>query len=342
MEGKGVRTPAMEPNATDSPVDESPEVDATGHEATGRKRPDLVLDRGGARNRLPRYRNGGPEPRGATRETRTRRARKSLEGGNSEATSPSLPEREGPLFRKEGGSRRSWSRNRCPPPTPRSHTGRTGGETRRSVEPTAQVLAHQGRGRTDLPAREGRAEPGKEGTPACVARGTRARSMPGLPRPATSGAGSQPQEPLPRQGRTRCAEPVVCEDHTRMRADPRWKVKPGGNSRPPGRMRKHGLLDHDPHGGPGNRTFGVIEGRAARRETRSCIWNQCGRTSCPTPTVVRPWWRRRESAERQEGSDRSDAERLPTRRILRGEVRIAGKSARVRAFGTGGRAAETR
>jgi len=60
------------------------------------------------------------------------------------------------------------------------------------------------------------------------------------------------------------------------------------------------------------------------------------------PTVVRPWWRRRESAERQEGSDRSDAERLPTRRILRGEVRIAGKHARVRSFGIGGRAAETR
>jgi hypothetical protein len=58
MEGQGVRIPAMEPNATDSPVDESPGVDATGHEATSRKRPDLVLDREGASNRSS---DTGPE-----------------------------------------------------------------------------------------------------------------------------------------------------------------------------------------------------------------------------------------------------------------------------------------
>jgi hypothetical protein len=58
MEGQGVRIPAMEPNATDSTVDESPGVDATGHEATSRKRPDLVLDREGASNRSS---DTGPE-----------------------------------------------------------------------------------------------------------------------------------------------------------------------------------------------------------------------------------------------------------------------------------------
>jgi len=88
MEGKGVQTPAMELNATDSPVDESPEVDATGREATGRKRPDFVLDRGGARNRLP---DTGTEDL-------------SLEG---------QPERSGPE-----GLARAWKEGTPKPPPP--------------------------------------------------------------------------------------------------------------------------------------------------------------------------------------------------------------------------------
>jgi len=101
----------MEPNATDSPVDEGPGVDATGYEATGRKRPDLALDREGASDRSSDTGPEAPEPRGETREERTRRTRKSPEGGRTETT-PSHSSRKGRTTRKE------WSRNRCPPPPP--------------------------------------------------------------------------------------------------------------------------------------------------------------------------------------------------------------------------------
>jgi len=222
MEGQGVRIPAMEPNATDSPVDESPGVDATGHEATSRKRPDLVLDREGASNRSS---DTGPED-------------PSLEG---------KPERSGPeeLARapKEGKPRpslrirpaREDTRGRdgagtAPVPYPQESPRTNPRETRVFVEPPAQELTLPGRDQPTHPQGQGD-RPGEEGTPAWGARVERARSKSGLQRSTTSGAGSQPQEPLPRQGRARCAEPVVCEDHTQTRADPPRKDELGGNSR---------------------------------------------------------------------------------------------------------------
>jgi len=119
-----------------------------------------------------------------------------------------------------------------PAPTPRSHAGRTQGKPRCSWNPPPRSLRSRAEAGPILPARAGRTEPGEEGTPACGARATRARSMISPQRLMTSGAGSQPQEPLLRQGRARCAEPVVCEDHTQTRANPRRKAEPGGDSRP--------------------------------------------------------------------------------------------------------------
>lgn len=154
MEGQGVRTPAMELNATDSPVDESPGVDATGHEATSRKRPDLALDREGASDRSS---DTGPED-------------PSLEG---------KPEKCGP----EGLARAPKEGNPKPPlrihPAREDTRGRSGAgtgarphpqESRRTnpretevfVEPPAKEFALPGRDRT-IPTRKGRKDRTRRG-----------------------------------------------------------------------------------------------------------------------------------------------------------------------------------
>jgi hypothetical protein len=117
-----------------------------------------------------------------------------------------------------------------PAPHPQESPRTNPRETRVFVEPPAQELTLPGRDQPTHPQGQGD-RPGEEGTPAWGARVERARSKSGLQRSTTSGAGSQPQEPLPRQGRARCAEPVVCEDHTQTRADPPRKDELGGNSR---------------------------------------------------------------------------------------------------------------
>lgn len=148
MEGQGVRTPAMEPNATDSPVDESPGVDATGHEATGPQGPDLAPDRGRASDRSPdtgpddpilegRPERSGPEgPQGPY-------------GGKSETT-PSQSSRKGRITRK------GWNRDRCPPPPtgvtqderrgkPRCSWNQPPGGLRSRAEAGPHLLARTGR-----------------------------------------------------------------------------------------------------------------------------------------------------------------------------------------------------
>lgn len=73
MEGKGVRLPAMATNATDSPMDESPGVDATGNEppepATEQTSDPTAYERGIARTppgRMTRTEEGDLGSRGTT------------------------------------------------------------------------------------------------------------------------------------------------------------------------------------------------------------------------------------------------------------------------------------
>jgi len=150
----GVRTPAMEPNATDSPVDESPGVDATGHEATGRKRPDFVLDRGGARDRLPDTGTEDPSLAGQPE----RRGPEGLERAWKEGTPKPLP-----LHRPQGrcplpqGRRKEeeLEPEQVPAPHPQE-SRRTNPRGNPKVRGTRRPGAHASGPRPDRPARKGR------------------------------------------------------------------------------------------------------------------------------------------------------------------------------------------
>lgn len=128
-----------------------------------------------------------------------------------------------------------------PAPTPGVTQDEPQGKPEGSWNPPPRSLRFRAEAGPYPPARAGRTEPGEEGTPACGARATRARSMSSLKTDDERSGVATPVVPAS-AGTTRCAEPVVCEDHTRPRANPRRKAEPGGNSRP-GRKTAEALPD---------------------------------------------------------------------------------------------------
>lgn len=133
------------------------------------KGPDLALDRGRASDRSFDTGPEAPEPRGETREERTRGTRKSPEGGRAETT-PSHSPRKGRYTRKE------WSRNRCPPPPPGVTQDEPQGN--QGVRGILRPGAYASGPRPDHPHPQGQGRPDQERrSPQPAARATRARSM---------------------------------------------------------------------------------------------------------------------------------------------------------------------
>lgn len=185
MEGKGVRSSAMDPNATDSPVDGSPEVDATGHEATSPKGPVLVLDREGASDRSSDTGPEDPSPEGRPEGSGPEGLARARTEGNPRPRLRHHPEREEPSGRRGAGTGARPHPQESPRTNPKGNQGVRG--------TPAQERTSRAEARPDLLERAGETGPGDEGTPAWGARGTRARPVPGPQGSATSGAGSQPR-----------------------------------------------------------------------------------------------------------------------------------------------------
>jgi len=158
----------MEPNATDSPVDESPGVDATGHEATGRKRPDLALDREGASDRSSDTGPDDPSLEGKPERSGPEGLARAPKEGDPRPLLRIHPAREEPRGRSGAGTGAR--------PHPRSHAGRTPRETRRFVESPAQELTLPGRGRT-APTRKGREDRTRKGGYPSLRRPRNARPL---------------------------------------------------------------------------------------------------------------------------------------------------------------------